>query len=239
MSQFDMNNVFQAVADKFKTYKQLLHGTAQGRIRHLFVHGSPGLGKSFEAEQILGAYSLGKKIRYHRSAGYTTPLSLYNSLYEWRRRGDVLLYDDCDTAFQYPQCMNILKAATDTKERRVLSWGTTSKAVRCREFLYEGQLVVITNVDFEKDRFSALTDRVTSYNLTLSPEEVVARVIDVIHREPKYPAYHDEVIDWLIDNHMVLGTKLTIRTAVKALELAAYNLDTWKELAAATILGGL
>lgn len=239
MNSFDMNEVFASVEAKFNAYKELIRGVAQQRIRHLFVYGKPGLGKSFEAEHILKHNQRAKHIRYHRSAGHVTPLSLYHNLYDWRRRGEILLFDDCDTAFENEQCLNILKAATDTRDTRAISWGSSSKLVRVREFIYEGSLIIITNVDFNKPRYISLNDRVLGYKFDLTPEEIVARVIDIIRKEHKYSHLHDEIMVWLIQNYHRLGEVLTIRTAMKALELAAYNRDNWKELAEATIMGVL
>lgn len=228
---FDMNKTFASVEAKFKTYKQLLVGVAERRIRHLFVQGSPGLGKSWEAERV---FSAKRGLKYGRSAGHTTPLSLYQALYERRAPNNVLLLDDCDVAFKNEQSMNLLKAATDTREHREVAWHSTSRLVTAQQFEFHGALVVITNEDLTRPRYAPLLDRVHYYNLEMTVEEKVARIITIMAANPK-PAT-DVVVTWLIANHARLGERLTIRTALKALELATLNADSWEELAEATIV---
>lgn len=234
---FDMTEAFASVAVRFKEYGDLLRGVAEGRIRHLFVEGDQGLGKTYTLERILRTYEAKKAIRLHISSGRTTPLGLFNDLYSNRHKHSITVFDDCDAVLENKDTLNILKAATDTKDRREISWATTSNRAQVQKFIFEGQVVLLTNLNMEKPKFAPLMDRVYRLPMRLTPQERVARCIMVIREDTKFHYAHDDVTMWLIRNHGALGDKVTIRTAGKLLELAAFNKDKWEALATRLILG--
>lgn len=245
---FDMTEAFESVAQKFKTYRQLLQGLADNRIRHLLVRGGPGLGKSFEADAVFAESAAkrvakkdasGPRMRYRRFSGHTTPLGLYTSLWNARSARDIAIFDDCDAVWSSEQAFNILKAATDTRTPRTIAWHSSHRAVPVQHFTYEGQVLIITNQLLGGHRFASLVDRMVTYDLTLTEEERLARVIMVIRSDPRFDLVVDAVTMWLIAHYARLGSSLTVRTAIKAVELAATNRDKWHELAEATLLGGL
>lgn len=233
---FDMNRAFEAVEKKFRIYNDAIRAVAEGRMRHLFVQGAQGIGKTFAASKILGVYEDKGDIRVRRSAGRSTPLALYNDLFDMRHKRDITLFDDCDSVFENKDGLNLLKAATDTVPVRELAWASSSKQVITPRFTYEGSVVILTNMDLSKDKFIPLTDRVHVLRLAVSPEEKIARIISILRTDTKFSQCHDDVTMWLIKNHQTLGPRLSVRTAIKALELAAFNKDHWQDMADAMIL---
>lgn len=238
MHTINLNDALTTCAAKFSAYQTLLNGLANGTVRHMLVRGPAGVGKSIEAEQCLREAETERTLRVHRAAGHTTPLALYNQLYSVRRPGDVLILDDCDAAFKNEQSLNILKAATDTRAPRFISWNSTSSRVSAQSFNYCGNLIIITNEPMRNSRYAALLDRITVFNLDLSPEERVARIITVLKGVKQYELNYDEVVAWVLTHYLRLGEHLTIRTAIKAMELAATAHDQWKELAELTLMEG-
>lgn len=236
-SAFDLKGTFETVELKFQMYKDFIRGVAEGRLRHLFVQGPQGIGKTFLAEQILGVYAQRKRIRLHRAAGRSTPLGLYHDLYSMRRPDDITIFDDCDSVFEDKAGLNLLKAATDTRDRRELSWSSSSKAVLVPSFIFEGRIIVLTNVDLLRPKYGPLVSRVHHLKFNITNEEKVARIIQILRDDTKFRHCHDEVSSWLIRHHAEIGPRLDIRTAIKCLELAAFNRDSWKQMAEATILG--
>lgn len=241
MSKIDLGSAIKSAEEKFSVYRKLLQGLAQGSISHLFVRGAPGLGKSYEAEQILSAAVTKKACRFHRETGHITPLNLYNKMYDYRNHW-ILMFDDCDTAFDNDQCLNILKAGTDTRPKRTISWGSTGRKPVASSYVYEGSLLIITNKDLSTEKYKAVVDRVIYYELTLTAEEKVCRILTALRskaKDPLFSPYIDQVSAWIIDNCADIGESISIRTAVKALELARFNRDHWQELAKSTLLQGV
>jgi hypothetical protein len=227
-------------ADKFKQYQALLDGLGKQQINHLIISGEPGVGKSWEAENILGGYARSKRVRVCKSSGHMTPLALYNHLHRYRHPTDINMFDDCDSVFKTPHTMNILKAATDTKTERYITWESTSNKVVATSYQFEGSVLLLTNIDMQANgrlaTYQAFLDRVHYFRLDLSPEEKVARIITVLFKKPgKRPIHLDEVSHWLLQNYTRFGKFLSIRTAVKLIELAGMSRD-WQDMAETTMI---
>lgn len=235
-----LKEAMETVTEKFKHYRSMVEGVAKHQIRHLIASGEPGVGKSFEAEEVLSAYARSKHVRVCKSSGHMTPLALYNHLYYYRSPSDINLFDDCDSVFKTAHTMNLLKAATDTKPNRYITWESTSKRVVSGNYQFEGSVVLLTNVDMQASEsihaYQALLDRVHYFRLELSPEEKVARIVQVLFKKvTKRPIYLDEVSAWLLANHHRFGKLLSIRTAIKLIELAGMTRD-WVAIAEQTMI---
>ena len=63
----------------------------------------------------------------------------------------MLLIGDADSALATPESMNIIKALTDTKRTRVVSWMKQSKSLEARDieaqFEFKGSVIIISNAD--------------------------------------------------------------------------------------------
>lgn len=235
-----LKEAMASVGEKFKQYKALLDGLGKQQIKHLIISGEPGVGKSWEAEDTLSGFARQKRVRVCKSSGHMTPLALYNHLHRYRHPTDINIFDDCDSVFKTPHTMNILKAATDTKPERYITWESTSSKVVTSSYQFEGSVLLLTNIDMQADgrlnTYQAFLDRVHYFRLDLSPEEKVARIITVIFKKPgKKPIHLDEVAHWLLQNHTRFGKYLSIRTAVKLIELAGMSRD-WVNIAETTMI---
>lgn len=258
---------------KFDMYAKMIHGVATGKLRHIIVRGSPGIGKSFVADEILSTYTVKSqdqipdptpeylpdlsghdpqfspipapisttptihvnppgKIRYNRSSGHVTPLAMYNDLYKYRGAGDVSVFDDCDAVFVNGQSLNILKAATDTRPDRKISWNSSSRLAEVSEYEYKGSIVILTNLNMRHPCYSAILDRVFYYDLALTPAEKIVRI--KIIAENDYIADELDVhlaINWLLQNYERIESQLSIRTFIKLIELIQFSSSDWKTLA--------
>ena len=233
----DFKEALASVNEKFKVYKGLVDGVGFRKINHLIVSGEPGIGKSYEAEELLSAHAQVKRARVCKSSGHMTPLALYNHLFKYRNETDINLFDDCDSVFKVAHTLNLLKAATDTIPERYITWESTSTKVAATSFNFKGSVVLLTNVDMHAkiDMYRPLLDRVHYYRLELSPEEKVARIISVLFKKGKGQQGLDDVAGWLIANYERFGRFLSIRTAVKMIQLAAMSKD-WKRIVEETMI---
>jgi hypothetical protein len=238
MSQFNLSATMDDVEKKFELYRVMLRAIAVGNISHTIVWGPPGVGKSYELEAEFNRYARIGKLNWTSSSGHVTACSLYNQLYEMSGPQDIVVFDDCDHVFRDRTAMNILKAATDTKGKRIISWDSTGGKPLATRFEYQGRVVVLSNADFGRNpHMQALVDRMFFIALQLNEHERVARVISVLSKPEPGKQIHpkaDLVAAWIIMNHKRLGPKLTLRTAIKALQLATISED-WEKMAEMTV----
>jgi hypothetical protein len=82
------------------------------------------------------------------------------SLYQFKEKNQILVYDDCDSVLYDEDSLNLLKAALDSKERRIISWNTSSKVLEKEDipnsFEFHASIIFITNNKFEKMRDSKI-----------------------------------------------------------------------------------
>jgi hypothetical protein len=229
-----LSEALEAVESKFEVYRAMVRAIAAGNISHAIVHGPPGIGKSWELNEIFDRYATAGSISWASVSGHMTALSLFNRLYEMRGKNDILVLDDCDDAFKDRIAMNILKAATDTKNPRTISWESSGARAAAQRFEYEGRIVVLSNANFEASpHLLALVDRMFFIPLQLTNDERLARVISVLQKPEPGKRIHpkaDMVSCWIIANHGRIGARLTLRSAVKALQLASFT-DDWEKMA--------
>ncbi len=116
---------------------------------------------------------------YDHISGSCSAVGLYRALWHMRNGGVVFL-DDCDSVFHDEDARNCLKIATDTTKERLVSWRKNSAWLEDegidKTFDFKGQLIFITNIDFEEvvrrdhkdaEHFKALIDRAAYLCLTI------------------------------------------------------------------------
>lgn len=108
------------------------------------ICGAPGIGKSYRTLEM--AKAAGKKISkggYKAMGencallkGSQTTVSLYQNLFQYREEGDIIIFDDCDSILKDIESINLIKAATDSSDERIVAYGT-SRPPEVPEFLME------------------------------------------------------------------------------------------------------
>ena len=140
---------YQTRTEKFVA--KVLRGTHKNAI----LQGPPGLGKSFVVAQALIAQGLTEGEDYKIVKGHITPLQLFTLLYLYRRKGQVLVLDDCDDVFQNEMCLSFVKAATDPDNRRV-SYESSRQPIIAgsvvTDFVYNGTLIICSNITMNTGR---------------------------------------------------------------------------------------
>ena len=187
-----------------KTVFEDLNGYVQmvinGLQSSLLIIGSPGLGKSYNVEQMMKKNNL-KEIEpidypeglsdeelkdmgydpdeetpgdWVKIKGATTAFGLYSNLFRYNNK--IIVFDDCDKVFHDEDSINILKGALDTGDKRVISWiskTTMSKnSPFPKRFEFKGKVIFITNLEF-KQLDSALRNRSFLFDLTLKTQDIL------------------------------------------------------------------
>lgn len=246
------------IATRFAILDEMSRAAINGDIRAMIVSGPPGVGKSFGVETQLEKASLfdklaGKKIRFEIVKGAMTPLGLYAQLYKFSDPGNVLVFDDCDSAFGDELALNILKAALDSGKRRRIFWNSDSAMLR-REgipdsFEFKGSVIFITNLNFENvrskkiaDHLEALQSRCHYLDLTINSERDKMLRIRQVHRDVSqdqigglFATYDftgneaDQVLDFMWENRARLR-EVSLRMALKIADLVKISPTNWRVL---------
>lgn len=238
------------IDDVFSSLTMLSGAAAHLKIRSMIVAGTPGTGKSYEVQKaMMDRSKASKNFYYNIIKGTISPIALYMELYH--ARDGVLILDDCDEAFTENECLQLLKAATESSKHRPISYRKLSSALEEQgiptTFEFNGCVVILTNTNLEEARkakashYEAIMSRAHYINAVLATErEKIIRIKHVIRTSDLLQNFlatnqHQKVVDFIDDNaHRC--RELSIRTVVKIAELCAAFPDKWLTLARGTLL---
>ena len=252
----------QQVMDRIATRFDILHDMTKaviaGDVRAMIVTGPPGVGKSYGVEKELDKASMmdsiaGRPIKYEVVKGAMTALGLYAKLYEFSDKGNVLVFDDCDSVLMDDLALNILKAALDSGKKRMIYWNAESNKLRSEgipdKFEFKGSACFITNIKFEnvrskklQDHLEALQSRCHYLDLTLDTmRDKILRVKQIADKGDLFKGYdmskelETQVIDFIADNCNKFR-EVSLRMALKVADLAKISPSNWKVLAESTCM---
>lgn len=145
------------LTDRFEILAEMTDSAITGDVRALVVSGPAGLGKSFTVESKLESWDP-SAVNHTIIKGYVRAPGLYKLLYAHRAAGQVLVFDDADAIFADDTSLNLLKAACDTTERRIISYITEGSLIDeetaerlPKSFQFDGTIIFITNKDFDSE----------------------------------------------------------------------------------------
>ena len=245
-SRFSINERFGFVSD-------MVTMLANGDQASVVVSGPGGLGKSYTVTDALAKRGLqdistvddlpigfringGKTFRVIK--GYSTPKGLYRVLYE--NKDGVVVFDDCDSVLKDPVSLNLLKAALDSYDRRIISWRADIKdedLPTCFEF--KGRVVFISNLPSDA-LDQAIISRSLAVDLTMTPEQKVDRMRYLLDQPAFMPEYSKEhKVDALhLIGELVDRVKdLSLRTLIQVTKIRKSAGAKWRDLAEYAICG--
>jgi hypothetical protein len=248
--------IIERIRERFDMLKDMTKAVKKGDVRAMIVSGPPGVGKSHGVEEVLERYktleTLGGASKYTVVKGAMSPIGLYCKLFNYADKDNVIVFDDCDAVFEEPLALNILKAALDSKKKRMIHWNTDSFKLRNEgvpdSFEFKGSAIFITNLDFQdikskklKSHLEALESRCHYMDLTITTErEKMLRIAQVIQdgmlNEYKLDdEVKAEIIDFVDINKKRLR-ELSLRTVLKVADLAVAFPDKWEAMAENTVM---
>ena len=245
------------IGERFEILDQMTKALVKSDIRALIVTGPPGVGKSYGVEEELTKSSLfgdmaGSRRKYEVVKGAMTPLGLYAKLYEYADKGNVLVFDDCDSVLMDDLALNILKAALDSGKKRMIYWNAESNKLRNEgipdKFEFKGSACFITNIKFEnvrskklQDHLEALQSRCHYLDLTLDTmRDKILRVKQIAQKGDLFKGYgftqeeESEIIDFIADNCNRFR-EVSLRMALKVADLKKISTN-WRSLAESTCM---
>lgn len=241
------------ITERFDILSYLTDMTITGDSRALLVSGPPGLGKSFDVENKLAEWDPDGN-NYNIEKGFTRATGIYKMLYARREKNQVLVLDDLDDAWKDLTCLNLLKAACDTTENRILSWGAETKMVgedgeiMPNKFLFEGAVIFLTNINFDREiargsnmseHYKAMISRANYVNMGMTNRrDYLIRIKQVVAQGMLLKINDDlqaeyDVVNF-IETHLDKLREVSLRTAIK---LAQHRKSTnqWERIARATM----
>jgi len=249
--------IVERLRGRFEVLKDMTRAVKEGNVRAMIVTGPPGVGKSFGVDEVLAKDDLfntlgQRKPKYEIVKGAMSAIGLYSKLYEYSEKGNVIVFDDCDSVLLDDLSLNILKAALDSSSKRTISWNTDSRILRSEgipdRFEFKAGAIFITNIKFEnvrskklQDHLAALESRCHYIDLQMDTTREKCLRIKQIVTDGMLDSYEfediqrDEVVDFVIENQNRMR-ELSLRTVLKIADLRKSFATNWKAMAEVTVM---
>jgi hypothetical protein len=248
--------IVERLRSRFQVLQDMTQAVKAGTVRAMIVTGPPGVGKSFGVEEVLSRQDLfntlgNKKPKYEIVKGAMSAIGLYSKLYEFSDRGNVVVFDDCDSVLLDDLSLNILKAALDSSKKRTISWNTDSRMLRQEgvpdKFEFRAGAIFITNIKFEnvrskklQDHLAALESRCHYIDLQMDTDREKVLRIKQITEDGMLETYDfennekEEIVDYIVENRAKMR-ELSLRTVLKVADLRKSFPMSWKQMAEVTV----
>jgi hypothetical protein len=242
---------------RFEVLKDMTRAVKEGTVRAMIVTGPPGVGKSFGVDEVLSKDDLfntlgQRKPKYEIVKGAMSAIGLYTKLYQYSEKGNVIVFDDCDSVLLDDLSLNILKAALDSSKKRTISWNTDSRILRNEgvpdKFEFKAGAIFITNIKFEnvrskklQDHLAALESRCHYVDLQMDTDREKCLRIKQIVQDGMLDSYEfedvqrDEVVDFVMANRAKMR-ELSLRTVLKVADLRKSFTSNWQSMAEVTVM---
>lgn len=229
-------NHLESYNKKMNRIVSLVKGCVTSSLNGVVIAGSPGIGKSHTIESTLEEF--GGAINVIVVKGRITPFSVFQVLAENCGENDVVVFDDADSCFQETAALNLLKAATDTKKVRRISW-ISSANKGDQSFEFRGKVIIITNVLLHRNpHYRAMLDRMIAYDPDITLDERIAKIEDLsLQDNDEFSVETRAATIGFIKKNADRLSDISLRTYVKIAQLCQ-SLPTkiWEDIAEATIL---
>lgn len=249
--------IIERLRGRFQILTDMTKAVKKGSVRALIVSGPPGVGKSYGVEDVLQKDDLFNTLaqrppKYEIVKGAMSALGLYAKLFQFKDRGNVVVFDDCDSVLLDDLSLNILKAALDSSKRRWISWNTDSRLLRTEgipdRFEFSAGAVFITNIKFEhvrskklRDHLDALESRCHYIDLQMdTTREKILRIRQIVNdgmlQEYEFEEHEKaEIVDFVADNAERIR-ELSLRMVLKIADLRKSFPDAWQSMARTTCM---
>jgi len=247
------------IEETFLMLDKITDACSKNIIRGLVVSGPPGIGKSFGVEKQLEAANMFRKMagqdpKYEVISGGVSSIGLYQKLYYNRGKDQVLVFDDCDGVLFEEECLNLLKAALNSGDKRRICWNKESRVLATDDipevFDFEGSIIFLSNIDFEKTiakgsriaaHLEAIMSRCHYLDLEIgSLRDKLLRIKQIV-RDGMLAPYlfspeqEKAVLDFIMDNAEYLR-EVSLRMVKKVADFVKADPKGWMEMAEATCL---
>ena len=240
------------INERFMILEDFVDMVASRTIPSAVITGQGGLGKShtvFKALKTAGLMNIddaeiGARFDEGLSAksyivvkGFSTAKGLYRTLYENKDR--LVVFDDCDSVLKDPVAANLLKAALDSYDKRVITWNAEASFGGDddlpRSFLFTGGVIFISNMPMYKVP-QAIISRSMPADVSMTRKEIIERMTVIVEEGEFLPGYEtehkQEALAFIADNANRREVKeINLRTLINVTKARATKPEHWKRLA--------
>jgi hypothetical protein len=241
------------IRERFEVLDSMTKAAVRGKAPAIVVSGPAGLGKSFSVERIVKGFDPDQQ-RSTFVKGYVRPTGLFRTLYNFRHKGNVIVFDDADSIFGDETSLNLLKAACDTADERFISYMVETNLKDEEDekipktFQFEGTIVFITNYDFDHlidagnklaPHLQALISRTHYIDLMMKTRrDYVVRIKQVLGagmlKDKGFTEDEEGEIIAFIETNIDKLRELSLRMVLKIASLMDINPTGWEKTALAT-----
>jgi len=242
ISKFHINQRFDFLR---KTVMMVASGIQPSAV----ISGSGGLGKSHSVRKALlesGLVDMSSMIADAEEGtivnrnkgfvvvkGYSTAKGLFRTLFE--NNDAVIVMDDTDSILKDPVALNILKAALDSYDTRIISWNADMRDPDLpRSFIFTGRLIFITNLP-ENKIDQAIRSRSAVIDVSMNLNEIIDRMRIMVKDSQFLPEFSDQIkFDSIqfIEEKKEEMREVNLRTLITVCKVRASDRDgTWKDMA--------
>jgi hypothetical protein len=196
----------------------------------------------------------GQDPKYEVISGGVSSIGLYQKLYYNRGNDQVLVFDDCDGVLFEEECLNLLKAALNSGDKRRICWNKESRVLATDDipehFDFEGSIIFLSNIDFERTiqkgsriaaHLEAITSRCHYLDLEIgSLRDKLLRIKQIV-RDGMLTPYNfspteeAQVLNFVMENSEYLR-EVSLRMVKKIADFVKADPKGWMEMAEATCL---
>lgn len=234
---------------RFSFVEKVVKMVGTGVQASAVITGEGGLGKSFtvlktlkamgmvDINDIVPGQAVNPKKVFTQIKGFSTAKNMFRTLYE--NNGSTIIFDDCDSILKDAIAINILKAALDSYDKRVITWGAEMRGDDDlpRSFEFTGKIVFISNLNQNKID-QAIRSRSMLIDLSMTQDQKLDRMEHLIASSDFMPEYSvaikkDAIA--LIRQLKDTAREISLRTLITVSKIRATAGDDWAELAEYTM----
>jgi len=239
------------INERFQILEDFVDMVATRTIPSAIIIGEGGLGKShtvFKALKAAGLLNIDdaeigarfdeglSRKAYIVVKGFSTAKGLYRTLFE--NKNKIVVFDDCDNILKDPGAANLLKAALDSYDKRVITWNAESFGGEDdlpRSFIFTGGVIFISNMPMYKIP-QALISRSMPADVSMTRPEIIERMRAIVSEGEFLVEYEMsaklEALEFIAENANRPEVKsLNLRTLINVTKARVAKPDHWKRLA--------
>lgn len=154
--------------ERFSDMESYVQNVILGLDVCALICGAPGVGKTYRIMQAIKKEGKRRGIDYEVIKGKATPMALYTLLHDYQKEGQLLIIDDADSIIKDDVMINLIKAATDSSDERIVAYASSAAPIAPEEklgmyddfeqdakgiwrypknFEYNGGVIIITNMN--------------------------------------------------------------------------------------------
>lgn len=237
-----------SINERFKIMEDYVDMVAKRELASTLVTGEGGLCKTFTVMKSLrdsglqdvAKMEIGARLDGYRGyvvvKGYSTPKGLYRTLYE--NRNQVIVFDDCDNVLKDPTAVNLLKAALDSYDERVITWNSEGFSNNDddlpKRFNFEGGVIFISNMPKHKIP-QAIRSRAMCADVGMTRSEIIERMRVIVQADEFMPEYEMtakmEAVEFVAENaYNPMIQELNLRSLVNVIKARTSKPESWQRL---------